>query len=123
MKGRPDQLWPVVKDFWQEIGFIVNVEMPEAGVMETDWDENRARISDPGFIRGILGKLLDQVYSTSERDKFRTRLERGAEPDTTEIYISHRGMEEVSTSPRRRTRRNGSRGRPIRSSRRRCCAG
>jgi outer membrane protein assembly factor BamC len=72
--------------------------MPEAGVMETDWNENRARISDPGFLRGILGKLLDQAYSTSERDKFRTRLERGAEPETTEIYISHRGMEEVYTS-------------------------
>jgi outer membrane protein assembly factor BamC len=98
VKGQPDQVWPVVKDFWQETGFILNVEMPEAGVMETDWNENRARISDPGFIRGILGKLLDQVYSTSERDKFRTRLERGAEPDTTEIYISHRGMEEVFIS-------------------------
>ena len=62
VKGRPDQVWPVVKDFWQETGFIVNVELPEAGVMETDWAENRARISDPGLIRGILGKLLDQVY-------------------------------------------------------------
>ena len=98
VKGRPDQVWPTVKDFWQETGFIVNVEIPEAGVMETDWAENRARISDPGLIRGILGKLLDQVHSTSERDKFRTRLERGSETDTTEIYISHRGMEEVYTS-------------------------
>ena len=98
VKGRPDEVWPVVKDFWQEIGFVLNTEMPEAGVMETDWNENRARISDPGLLRGILGKLLDQVYSTSERDKFRTRLERGAEPETTEIYISHRGMEEVFTS-------------------------
>ena len=98
VKGRPDQIWPVVKEFWQETGFIVNVEMPEAGVMETDWNENRARISDPGFIRGFLGKLLDQAYSTSERDKFRTRLETGAEPGTTEIYVSHRGMEEVYIS-------------------------
>lgn len=97
IKGEPDKVWPVVKDFWQEIGFIVNVEMPEAGVMETDWAENRARVPD-GFIRNTLGKLLDSVYSTSERDKFRTRLERGAEPGTTEIYISHRGMEEVYTS-------------------------
>ncbi|MCC7485139.1 MAG: outer membrane protein assembly factor BamC [Burkholderiales bacterium] len=97
VKGRPGEVWPIVKDFWQESGFILNVELPEAGVMETDWNENRARISDPGFIRGILGKLLDQVYSTSERDKFRTRLEIGAEPGTTEIYISHRGMEEVFT--------------------------
>lgn len=98
VKGRPDELWPVVKEFWQETGFILNVDMPEAGVMETDWNENRARISDPGFIRGILGKLLDQVYSTSERDKFRTRLEVGAAPGTTEIYVSHRGMEEVYTT-------------------------
>ena len=97
IKGDPEKVWPVVKDFWQEIGFIVNVEMPEAGVMETDWAENRARVPD-GFIRNTLGKLLDSVYSTSERDKFRTRLERGAEPGTTEIYISHRGMEEVYTS-------------------------
>ena len=97
VKGQPTGLWTVVKDFWQETGFIVNVEMPEAGVMETDWAENRAKIPD-GLIRNTLGRLLDSVYSTSERDKFRTRLERGAEAGTTEIYISHRGMEEVVTS-------------------------
>jgi outer membrane protein assembly factor BamC len=97
VKGEPTSLWPVVKDFWQETGFIVNVELPETGVMETDWAENRAKIPD-GFIRNTLGKLLDVVYSTSERDKFRTRLERGGEAGTTEIYISHRGMEEVFTS-------------------------
>jgi outer membrane protein assembly factor BamC len=97
VKGDPTKLWPVVKDFWQENGFIVNIEMPEAGVMETDWAENRAKIPD-GFIRNTLGKLLDSVYSTSERDKFRTRLERGSDAGTTEIYISHRGMEEVYTS-------------------------
>jgi outer membrane protein assembly factor BamC len=97
VKGEPEQLWPLVKDFWQETGFIVNVEMPEAGVMETDWAENRARVPD-GFIRNTLGRLLDSVYSTSERDKFRTRLERASQAGMTEIYISHRGMEEVYTS-------------------------
>jgi outer membrane protein assembly factor BamC len=97
IKGEPEQMWPLVKDFWQEIGFIVNVEMPEAGVMETDWAENRARVPD-GVIRNTLGRLLDSVYSTGERDKFRTRLERGSQPGTTEVYISHRGMEEVYTS-------------------------
>ena len=97
VKGEPTVLWPVVKDFWQETGFIVNVEIPEAGVMETDWAENRAKIPD-GLIRNTLGKLFDSVYSTSERDKFRTRLERGGDAGTTEIYISHRGMEEVFTT-------------------------
>ncbi len=90
----PQEVWPVVKDFWQELGFVINVEMPDAGVMETDWAENRAKIpQDP--IRGFLGKVIDAVYSTAERDRFRTRLERGADGKATEIYISHRGMYEV----------------------------
>ena len=65
--------------------------------METDWAENRAKIGD-GFVRNILGKVLDSLYSTAERDKFRTRLEPGAEPGTTEVYISHRGMYEIYVS-------------------------
>ncbi len=93
----PDALWGNIKDFWQETGFIVNVERPEAGVMETDWAENRAKIGDD-FIRNTLGKLLDSLYSTGERDKFRTRLEPGSVAGTTEIYISHRAMEEVYIS-------------------------
>lgn len=93
----PDQLWSTVKEFWQELGFIVNVEMPQTGIMETDWAENRAKIPQD-FIRNMLGKVLDSLYSTSERDKFRTRLEKGIEPGTTEIYISQRGMSEVYSS-------------------------
>lgn len=92
-----DQLWGTVKDFWQETGFIIVVERPDAGVMETDWAEDRAKIGGD-FIRNTLGKFLDSLYSTGERDKFRTRFEPGAEPGTTDIFISHRGMEEVYTS-------------------------
>ncbi len=92
--GTPDKLWPTLKDFWQELGFIVNLELPDAGILETDWAENRAKLPQD-VVRATLGKFLDQIYSTPERDKFRTRLERGAEEGTTEIYISHRGMYEV----------------------------
>ena len=92
--GTPEAIWPTVKAFWQELGFLVNLEVPEAGVMETDWAENRARFDD-GIIRGALGKLFGSISSTAERDKFRTRLERGVDGKTTEIYISHRGMIEV----------------------------
>ena len=90
----PEKVWPVVKEFWQDMGFLIKTEGPEAGVMETDWNENRARISQDG-IRNTLNSLLSGAYGTGERDKFRTRLERGALPDTTEIYISHRGVSEV----------------------------
>lgn len=95
VKQAPEQLWPRIKEFWQESGFLLAIETPEAGVMETDWAENRAKIPQD-FIRSTLGKVFDSLYSTGERDKFRTRLERG--PDgTTEIYISHRGAQEVLT--------------------------
>jgi len=90
----PEKVWPVVKEFWQASGFLVNIEVPEAGVMETDWAENRAKLPQD-FIRSAIGKLLDQLYSTGERDKFRTRLERTADGKGTEVYISHRGLEEV----------------------------
>lgn len=93
----PDKLWDTVKDFWQETGFIINLERPDAGVMETDWAENRAKIGDD-IIRNTIGKLLDSLYSTGERDKFRTRFEPGVEPGTTDVFISHRAMEEVYTS-------------------------
>ena len=93
----PDKLWGQVKDFWQETGFLINLELPEAGVMETDWAENRAKIG-MDFLRNLLGKVIDSLYSTAERDKFRTRLEPGAEPGTTEVYISHRGMYEIYVS-------------------------
>lgn len=89
----PEQVWPVVKDFWQEIGFIINLESKETGVLETDWAENRAKIPQDA-IRRTLGKVIEGLYSTPERDKFRTRIEK-APGGGTEIYISHRGMIEV----------------------------
>lgn len=92
--GTPEQLWPQIKAFWQETGFGVAIELPEAGVMETDWAENRAKLPQD-FIRSALGRVFDSLYSTAERDKFRTRLEPGAAAGTTEIYISHRGMYEI----------------------------
>ncbi|MGB8337359.1 MAG: outer membrane protein assembly factor BamC [Burkholderiales bacterium] len=94
VKSPPEQLWPVLQDFWKSAGFELPLLKADIGVMETDWKENRAAIKQDA-IRNLLGKLLDNLWSSPERDKFRTRLERGAEAGTTEIYISHSGMEEV----------------------------
>ncbi len=91
----PEALWPQLKDFWQESGFLINIERPTEGIMETDWAENRAKIPSD-FLRDTLGKVLDSMWSTGERDKFRTRIERL--PDgSSEIYISHQGVQEVLT--------------------------
>jgi outer membrane protein assembly factor BamC len=94
-EAAPEALYPEVKAFWEERGFRLTTDNPQAGVMETDWVENRAKLPND-LIRSTLGRLIDRVYDTGERDRFRTRLERGA--TGTEIYISHRGLEEVYTS-------------------------
>ena len=96
----PEKLWPLLKEFWQENGFLLETENPETGLMETDWAENRAKIPQD-FLRSMLGKVLDQLYSTPERDKFRTRLERTADLKSTEVYLSHRGMMEIYTTETR----------------------
>ena len=94
----PEQIWPVLRSFWLERGFTLAVDNAEVGVMETDWAENRAKLPND-MVRNLIGKVLDSLYSTSERDRFRTRLERS--PAGTEVYISHRGMQEVYTNQQR----------------------
>ena len=86
-------LYPQIKDFWQENGFLLLIDSPSTGIMETDWAENRTKIPQD-IIRKILGRVLDSLYDSGERDKFRTRLE-VQKPEVTEIYISHKGAIEV----------------------------
>ena len=89
-------LWAPLKEFWQESGFTLSLDQSDLGIMETDWNENRANIPQD-FIRRSLGKVLDGLYSTDLRDKYRTRLESRAD-GSTEIFITHRGMQEVYAS-------------------------
>jgi outer membrane protein assembly factor BamC len=93
----PERAWPVVVEFWPSIGMKVEKSEPAAGIMETAWAENRAKLPQD-IIRKTLGRVLDTLYSTGEQDKYRARIERTPE-NTSEIYISHRGMIEVYTSP------------------------
>jgi len=93
----PDKLWPLVRGFWQENGFLIKLEEPDIGIMETDWAEHHEKVPEGGM-RGLLSRALDTLYSTGERDKFRTRLDRSADGKGSEIYISHRGMEELYTT-------------------------
>ncbi|VXC70780.1 outer membrane protein assembly factor BamC [Massilia sp. 9I] len=101
VKQTPEQLWPQLRQFWENQGFAIETESATTGTMETNWVENRSKIPQD-FIRNALGKVFDRAYSTGERDKFRTRLERL--PDgSTEVYISHRGAEEVLQGAQKET--------------------
>jgi outer membrane protein assembly factor BamC len=93
VKRSPEQLWPEIKKFWEDNGFEIAQDSPTTGIMETAWLEDRSKIPQD-FIRRTIGKVFDSAYDTGIRDKFRTRLERL--PDgSTEVWISHRGAEEV----------------------------
>ena len=94
VNDKPENVWFVVKAFLQENGLTIKSEDQAAGVMETEWSENRAKIPQGG-IRNWLGKVFDSIYSSGERDQYRVRLERGKDNESTEVYITHRGMEEV----------------------------
>ena len=95
-----DFVWEPLREFWKDNGFILSLDQPELGIMETDWAENRAKLPQD-FVRKTVGKLFDSLYSTGERDRFRTRVERTA--NGLEITITHRGMAEIYTSPLRET--------------------
>jgi len=103
-----DVLWTPVREFWQEGGFLLALDQPNLGIMETDWAENRAKIPQD-FIRNALGKILDSVYSTAERDNSA----RGWNAPQRRHRDLHqpRGMIEVYSNTRR-TRRSGNRVRP-----------
>ncbi len=91
----PEQLWPQVRAFWQARGFQIAMEDAKAGVFETNWAENRGKLPND-VVRNLLGRLVGGLFDTGERDQFRTRLERtevGGKPGT-EVFISHRGIEE-----------------------------
>lgn len=103
----PEQVYEKVRAFWSSVGFELEIDQPAAGLMETNWNENRAKLGEGG-VRGLLGSVLDRLYDTGERDQFRTRLERTTQG--TEIYVTHRGLEEVYEGDRKE--RTTWRGRP-----------
>ena len=93
-----DAIWGTLRKFWTDNGFLLATDDKPLGIMETEWAENRAKIPQD-MLRKFFGGLIDNIYSTAERDKFRTRIEVNALGET-EIYVSHRGVIEVYTAER-----------------------
>jgi outer membrane protein assembly factor BamC len=92
----PEEAWSSVREFWTSNGFVIASEQPTLGIMETDWAENRAGAPQEGLAQ-YTSKYLEFLTDTYKRDKFRTRIERGSEQGTVEIYISHRGAQQLPT--------------------------
>lgn len=93
INGSPQQIWPKVVAFWRSQGILLLEENPTTGIMKTDWLENRADIRKD-FVTNLLRKVADGLYATSTRDQYRVRLEPGLTAGTTDLYLTHRAMEE-----------------------------
>lgn len=89
-----DKVFSLAADFWSENGFTLDVTDPKAGLLVTNWAENRAKIPE-SWIRQLLGSVLQGLWDSGTRDKFRTRIERAG--NRTEVYISHQHMDEIAT--------------------------
>ena len=98
VKMTPEQLWPRLRGFWEQRGFTLETDDAATGVMETNWSENRAKLPQD-IVRRTLGRLIDGLYDTGERDRFRTRIERTEAG--VEVYVSHRGAVEDYADGRR----------------------
>lgn len=92
----PEMVWPIMQDFWTTVGLSLSRQDATTGVMETNWAENRAKLPQD-IIRGTLGRIVDLVYSTGERDQYRARIERSVNGGS-DIFVTHRAMVEVVKS-------------------------
>ncbi|MFT4564644.1 MAG: outer membrane protein assembly factor BamC, partial [Gammaproteobacteria bacterium] len=74
VEGVTTQIWPQLREFWHELGYELELDDEELGVVETSWNENQEELI---------------------RDKFKVFAEPGQETGTTLLYVSHRGEELV----------------------------
>lgn len=89
----PEKVLPTIREFWQQAGFKISLEDRDAGILETDWTEDRMRMPKTG-LRAFLGRFGEALLDTGERDRYRVRLERV--DGGTEVYLSHRGAVETA---------------------------
>jgi outer membrane protein assembly factor BamC len=96
VNSTPEKIWPVIRDFWLDMGFAVKTENPETGVMETEWiAQSDLKIDTKKGVLDSFDDWIDKIGGTATKKKFRTRLDRGLQEGTTEIYMTHRGIDAV----------------------------
>jgi len=90
IQEKPEKVWNDVHEFFTKIGFQIKLEQTQLGMMETNWLENRAEVPSNWFSR-----LLNKAFSTGMLDKYRIRIERGDTPDSSRLFVAHRGLRQV----------------------------
>jgi outer membrane protein assembly factor BamC len=91
-----EKVWPLVRAFWNDLGFAVRVEDTQTGVIETEWiDPSQLAKDQEGNYLSKFQGWLDKLEGLNHRQKFRTRIDRGADESVTEIYMTHRSISNI----------------------------
>ena len=85
----PQQVWERARAFLEHLGFEIKRADRRLGVLETNWQENKADVPANWFSR-----LLSKLYSSGLMDRYRVRIE-PAEGGGSLVFIAHRGLREV----------------------------
>ena len=99
VSAQPENIWPQLVEYWTKDGIELVINNPESGVIETDWLINYADFTSS--FGKIFRGLLNKISASGRRDKYRVSIDFGEQPGTTEVYVTHRGLEEVAIGPSR----------------------
>ena len=105
-----EKVWPVILEFWADQGFAVRSENAQLGVMETEWIDSEAikseaiKKDETGNLGDRFDKMLDRLSGYADKKMFRTRIDRGNEANTTEIYMTHRSVSGAPDDGKNRVR-------------------
>ena len=92
----PDKIWPHLEDFWYEQGFNMKKMNRRLGVMETEWTAAE-NIEEELSFSDTMDVWLASLTGSDDKTKFRTRLEKGSQANSTEIFISHRNRDGLNS--------------------------
>ena len=87
LESSPEVVWQQSQGFFRSLGFEIEYEDANLGIMQTNWLSNRA-YSNVGFWKSLFGTLA----VTGLRDRYRVRLERTDSPGITRFYLTHQGL-------------------------------
>ncbi|MGB3622380.1 outer membrane protein assembly factor BamC [Ketobacter sp. MCCC 1A13808] len=82
------ELWPQLVEFVESNSFVVDVNNPEAGILETDWLKPRLLENDRGVWKSFK-RLFTGAGSQELRDKFRIQVTSGKRAEGNIISINH----------------------------------
>lgn len=92
VRDEPLRVWQQLRDYFVRNEIKLVADDATTLSLETDWIDRPVNLGE-----GFLTRMFSKLHSSGLRDKYKVRIERGREPATVEVYVSHQGLEEIVT--------------------------